>query len=183
MKTDGLIGHELFQFLRPDQMQIISDVAERISLKAGETVFKQGDEAEYFYIVLEGQVALRLPGRAKVSILIDEAGKGAVFGSCVCFQLGSYSLTAQCVEDTQILKIKAATLGLVSSTAPPWSTTMQQCRMVSGQVIILASSTCSMVMGPPNGCFSFEYIAALGLRVAQSRVTLATCAKSSGVVP
>ena len=113
MKTDGLIGHELFQFLRPDQMQIISDVAERISLQAGKTVFQQGDKAEYFYIVLEGQVALRLPGRAKVSILIDEAGKGAVFGSCVCFQLGSYSLTAQCVEDTKLLKIKAATLKTV----------------------------------------------------------------------
>jgi len=110
MTTKGLIGHDIFKFLRPDQIQIISDVAERISLKAGDTVFRQGEEAEYFYIVQDGQVALRLPGRDKVSVLIDEVRPGAVFGSCVCFQLGSYSLSARCVEDSNLMKIKASSL-------------------------------------------------------------------------
>jgi Flp pilus assembly protein TadD len=110
MTTKGLIGHDLFKFLRPDQVSIISDVAERISLKAGDTVFRQGEDADYFFIVLDGQVALRLPGHDKVSILIDEVMPGDVFGSCVCFQLGSYSLTARCVEDSRLMKIKASSL-------------------------------------------------------------------------
>lgn len=110
MASESLIGHDLFQFLRPDQVDAISNVAERISLKAGDTVFRRGEKAEFFFIVLEGQVALRLPGRDKVSFLVDEARQGAVFGSCVCFQLDSYTLTAQCVEDSKLLKIKAATL-------------------------------------------------------------------------
>ena len=110
MATKQLIGHDLFQLLRPDQVQLISDMAERVSYKAGDTIFRRGEEAEYFFIVREGQVALRLPGQARISLLIDELGKGAVFGSCVCFQLGSYSLTAQCVEDSELLKIKAAAL-------------------------------------------------------------------------
>jgi CRP-like cAMP-binding protein len=110
MATEQLIGLDLFQFLRPEQIKIISDVAKRVTLKAGDTVFQRGEESEYFFIVLEGQVALRLPGRTGVSLLIDEVGKGAVFGSCVCFQLDSYTLNAQCVEDSKLLKIKAATL-------------------------------------------------------------------------
>ena len=110
MATKQLIGHDLFQLLRPDQVQLISDMAERVSYKAGDTIFRRGEEAEYFFIVREGQVALRLPGQARISLLIDELGKGAVFGSCVCFQLGSFSLTAQCVEDSELLKIKAAAL-------------------------------------------------------------------------
>jgi len=110
MATEQLLGHDLFQFLRPDQIQTISDVAERVSLKSGETVFSRGEEAQFLFIVLEGQVALRLPGRSGVSLLIDEAGKGAVFGSCVCMQMDAYMLTAQCVLDSKLLKIEAATL-------------------------------------------------------------------------
>ena len=55
-------------------------------------------------------LCLRLPGPAEVSLLIDQAGKGAIFGSCVCFQLNSYALTATCIEDSILLKIQAAAL-------------------------------------------------------------------------
>ena len=61
MATRQLIGHDVFQLLRPDQVSVISETAEEISLKAGDTVFRRGDNADYFFIVLEGQVELRLP--------------------------------------------------------------------------------------------------------------------------
>jgi CRP-like cAMP-binding protein len=110
METERLIGHDLFQFLRPDQIKIISDMAERVSLKAGDTVFQRGDKAEDLFIVLTGQVALRLPSKGGISFLVDEVGDEAVFGSCICFQIDSYTLTAQCIEDSTLLKIKAESL-------------------------------------------------------------------------
>ncbi len=110
MKAEQLIGHDMFQFLRPDQMRAISNAAERVSLKAGHTIFRRGDKAEHFFIVLEGQVALRLQRKEGVSLLIDEVKQGAVFGSCVCFQFESYTLTAQCTEDSKLLKIQASAL-------------------------------------------------------------------------
>ena len=110
MKAEQLIGHDMFHFLRPDQMRIISNAAERVSLKAGHTIFRRGDKAEHFFIVLEGQVALRLQRKEGVSLLIDEVKQGAVFGSCVCFQFESYTLTAQCTEDSKLLKIQASAL-------------------------------------------------------------------------
>jgi len=125
MNTEGLVGHDLFQLLRPDQVQIISDVAERISLADGETVFAQGEEAVHFYVVLEGQVALRLPGRTGVNILIEEAGRGAVFGSCLCFQRRSYTLTARCIQDSNLLKIKASTLKDILEEDPVLGHTVQ----------------------------------------------------------
>jgi CRP-like cAMP-binding protein len=110
MATEQLTGHDLFQLLRPEQVRAISDAAEEVKLKAGETVFRRGDKADYLFVVLDGQVALRLPSREGMSTLIDEVARGAVFGSCICFQLGSYSLTARCTEDSKLLKIEAATL-------------------------------------------------------------------------
>ena len=110
MANEHLIGHDLFELLRPDQVRAISETAEEISLEAGDAVFQRGEKAEHLFAVLDGQVALRLPAKGGLSTLIDEVTRGAVFGSCVCFQLESYSLTARCTEDSRLLKIRAATL-------------------------------------------------------------------------
>ncbi len=110
MIPDRLDKHEVFQFLRPDQLRAISDVAAVKEYQAGETIYELGAKADHFYVVLEGQVSLRLPGQSGVSIQIDELTEGAVFGSCVCFQFVEYSLNAQCTRDSKLLKIESATL-------------------------------------------------------------------------
>ena len=110
MQTAQLESHEIFQLLRPEQVNVLSTAAEEISLRAGDAVFRRGEPAENFYVVLEGQVALRLPRPDGVNVLIDEVTEGAIFGSCVCFQIASYTLSATCSADSRVLKIKAATL-------------------------------------------------------------------------
>jgi CRP-like cAMP-binding protein len=110
MAVEQLEGHEVFQFLRPDEIRAISDAAEAVDYRAGDIVYEKGVKADYFFVVLEGQVSLRLPGKAGVSIQIDELTAGAMFGSCVCFNLVDYSLTAQCTKDSRLLKIESATL-------------------------------------------------------------------------
>jgi CRP-like cAMP-binding protein len=110
MIPDRLDKHEVFQFLRPDQLRAISDVAEVREYQAGETIYERGSKADHFYVVLGGQVSLRLPGQSGVSVQIDELTEGAVFGSCVCFQFVEYSLNAQCTRDSKVLKIESATL-------------------------------------------------------------------------
>jgi len=110
MIPDRLDKHEVFQFLRPDQVRAISDVAKVVNFSAGDTVYEKGSKADHFYVVLDGQVSLRLPGQSGVSIQIDELTEGAVFGSCICFQLVEYSLNAQCTRDSRLLKIESATL-------------------------------------------------------------------------
>jgi len=82
----------------------------RREFQAGETIYERGAKADHFYVVLEGQISLRLPGQSGVSIQIDELTEGAVFGSCVCFQFVNYSLNAQCTRNSKVLKIESATL-------------------------------------------------------------------------
>jgi CRP-like cAMP-binding protein len=110
MAIERLDRHEVFQFLRSDQMKRISDVAEVVTLKAGDPVYRKGDPADHFFIVLEGQVSLRLPGRSGIDIHIDELTEGAVFGSCICFQINDYSLTARCSRDARLVKIDSLIL-------------------------------------------------------------------------
>jgi CRP-like cAMP-binding protein len=108
--TEPIKAQEVFEFLRPEQVHAISDASERISYKAGDTVYQKGAKTDYLYTILNGQVSLRLPGKSGVSIIIDQLSKGAFFGSCVCFHRDAYALTAQCTEDSELLRIKSATL-------------------------------------------------------------------------
>lgn len=110
MPTTTLAAHEVFRFLRPDQVRSLSETAQEISLAAGQVVYPKGQAADYLYVVVAGQVALRLPVRRDVSVLVDELTPGAMFGSCVCLDLPTYTLTAQCIDDSRLLKIDARVL-------------------------------------------------------------------------
>ena len=108
--ADRLSAQQVLEFLRPDQVNAISEASETVSCVAGETLYEKGAKSDYFYAILEGEVVLRLPGKGGVSIVIDQLTKGAMFGSCVCFYRDTYALTAQCTRDSKLLKIEGAAL-------------------------------------------------------------------------
>jgi CRP-like cAMP-binding protein len=105
-----LVAQEVFEFLRPEQVHALSEASEKISCNAGETVYEKGAKADHFFTVLKGEVTLRLPGKGGVNVVIDQLRKGAMFGSCMCFNRDSYSLTAQCTKDSELLKIDSRVL-------------------------------------------------------------------------
>jgi CRP-like cAMP-binding protein len=105
-----LTSQDVFEFLSPKQLDIISEHSNKVQMRAGEIVYNMGEPADYLYTVLEGHVALRLPGKGGTSVLIDQLSKGATFGTCVSFQRGKYALTAHCTEDTQLLMTRASVL-------------------------------------------------------------------------
>ena len=108
--TEPIQAQDVFEFLRPEQVHSISNASERISYKAGDTVYQKGAKADYLYTILEGQVALRLPGKSGTNIIIDQLTKGAFFGSCACVRRDAYALTAQCTEDSELLRIERVAL-------------------------------------------------------------------------
>jgi len=110
MTSQALSSHDVFSFLQPEQVSAISEMAEVITFETGETVFRRGERADFLFALLEGQVSLRIPREGGVSLQIEDLPKGALFGSCVCFDLNQYSLTAICTEDSKLLKIDAAGL-------------------------------------------------------------------------
>ena len=110
MTTTTLEAHEVFRFLRPDQVRSLSETAEEVKLEAGDLVYQKGQAAQHLYVVLDGQVSLRLPVRKGVSVLVDQLGPGAMFGSCVCMDLPTYTLSAHCNEPSRLLKIDARLL-------------------------------------------------------------------------
>jgi CRP-like cAMP-binding protein len=105
MPVARLEKQHVFDLLRAEQVNTLSEASQVVKLKAGEEVYRKGEQARDFYIVLSGEVALRLPGRGGVSILIDEVTEGALFGTCVSLTLDRYVCSAQCTKDSELLRI------------------------------------------------------------------------------
>ena len=53
MITEQLVGHEVFEFLRSDQVNTISEAAEVVDYEAGDTVYYKGGRADFLFVVLE----------------------------------------------------------------------------------------------------------------------------------
>ena len=106
--AQALSSHDVFSFLRPQQIKKVSEVSEAISIKAGDYVFRQGEPSDFLFAVLEGKVRLQLPRGDEADLKIEDLSKGILFGSCMCFDRKSYALTAVALEDAKVLKIDAA---------------------------------------------------------------------------
>jgi CRP-like cAMP-binding protein len=126
MAVQQLSAHEVFRFLRPEQLDLLSNAAERVSQSAGDTIYYRGTKAEFLYVLLDGQVALRLPGRNGINVLIDQPGPGTIFGSCVCVDLDTYTLTAQCVTACELLRIQASVLKQLMDKDAPMGYSIQR---------------------------------------------------------
>ena len=98
-------AQDVFSFLRSDQINTISDAAERMTCNAGDLVYEKGDKAEDIYVVLDGEVTLRLPGQGGLNLVIDQLGKGALFGGPLGQKRRAYALSAQCSQKAKLLKI------------------------------------------------------------------------------
>jgi CRP-like cAMP-binding protein len=63
-----------FQEIHPEHFEQLSGIARLRMAEAGEELFREGDQEDYLYVVLEGRIALEtfLPGRGRIRIYTAE---------------------------------------------------------------------------------------------------------------
>ena len=110
MATSQLSAHDVFSYLRPEEINAIDNASQTVERPGGAIVYSRGEEAKYLWVLLDGQVALQLPGKKGFSIPIESLARGAIFGASASFEPGTYMLTAQCLTNSKMLKIDAAVL-------------------------------------------------------------------------
>lgn len=110
MSEQILQKENVFGFMTPEQIDALSNASEVIEKQTGDTIYQRGENTKYFYVVLDGSVALRLPENGSESILIDEIEAGNMFGSCISLEFGTYFCSAQCTKQAHLLRVDTATL-------------------------------------------------------------------------
>ena len=69
-----------FQELKPEHVQRLASITEVRTVKAGEVLFREGDNEDFVYVVLDGRIALdmRVPHRGQVRFYT--ADRWEIFG-------------------------------------------------------------------------------------------------------
>jgi CRP/FNR family transcriptional regulator len=106
VRTEILKQSLIFSSLNSDELAELSQLAIERSIKAGESVFWEGDDPDYFYIVVEGRVKVSKHSSSGKELIIAFFDPGEMFGEVAVFEGKPYPASAQVVADTKVLAIK-----------------------------------------------------------------------------
>ncbi|GAU86050.1 Crp/Fnr family transcriptional regulator [Bosea sp. BIWAKO-01] len=96
-----------------DFRQMARGLGTVINYAAGDTVFREGDEASHAYIVLSGKVEVTSHGK-----LIEEVGEGRPFGIVSLIDNKQRTATAKAVEACEIALVTPRQFRFMIETTP-----------------------------------------------------------------
>lgn len=99
---------ELLDGLTADESAEIKALGARLSLAAGDTLFRLGSEADRLFVVERGRVALSLPmhvGRNEEEVLVEERLPGQAVGWSALVPPHRFTLTATAQLETEVLAL------------------------------------------------------------------------------
>lgn len=72
--------HPFFKALEDRYIQFVAGCASNVRFEAGQLLFREGEEANTFYIIRTGRVALEINAVERGSLIIDTIDPGEVLG-------------------------------------------------------------------------------------------------------
>jgi CRP-like cAMP-binding protein len=75
-----LVEHPLLKGCQPKYIGLLVGCASNIRFAAGDTIFRQGEEADHLYLIREGRVALEIPDSGRGPIIVQTLREGDVLG-------------------------------------------------------------------------------------------------------
>ena len=73
-------AHPFFLGISEHHVELLADCAMKIRLQAGRTVFREGESANRFYLIEQGEIALESAARQAEPVVIDTVRSGDLLG-------------------------------------------------------------------------------------------------------
>ena len=107
---NALRSMEFTQDLEPKQLEKLASIATYVTFSEGATIFREGDDSELVYLILEGEVSLltQVPGHGQVTILT--VGPGQLLGWSSLFPPQKKTAGAQTNASTKAVAFNALQL-------------------------------------------------------------------------
>ncbi|NNE08015.1 MAG: cyclic nucleotide-binding domain-containing protein [Gemmatimonadetes bacterium] len=100
-----LAKHSFFSGLDPADIEEIAGCAKNAAFKAGEYLFKQGENAEFFFVLREGHVVVEVPTARGHSIEISSLGENQILGWSWLMPPYKYQFDCRALKQTKVLEI------------------------------------------------------------------------------
>jgi CRP-like cAMP-binding protein len=106
-----LTGHFFFSSFLPEDVAAISKFASARTLDKGEIIYGPDRKATHVFVLLDGQVELRLPsGTSELGFVVSRVGKGEFFGIAPLLGSERYTTSALCTKASKVLFVEAKPL-------------------------------------------------------------------------
>ncbi len=100
---DLIAEHPFFRGLDPEHLDVIAGCAQNVRFQAGEFLFREGDEADRFFLIRHGRVALSTYIPERGAITIQTIGAGEVLGWSWLFPPYRWHFDARALEVTRAI--------------------------------------------------------------------------------
>ncbi len=107
--TDAEILNELesqpfFEVLGKDFLQVLGKHARQRAINKGDVLFKQGDRADAFYLVRDGEMLIEIPAISGPSLEIQRLREGQILGWSWLITPRKWTFQARAEEDTHLIE-------------------------------------------------------------------------------
>jgi len=100
-----LLEHPLLKGCQPRYIQLLVSCASNVKFSAGEIIFRQDEEADLFYLIRQGRVALEIPDSGNGPIVIQTLAAGDVLGWSWAITPYRWHFNARAVELTRAIAL------------------------------------------------------------------------------
>ena len=100
----------LFQGLNAERLELLAGCASNVGFAPGEVLFREGDEANAFYVIRNGTVALEAFVPARGGLTIETIDAGEVVGWSWLFQPYRWHFDARAISQVRATAIDGACL-------------------------------------------------------------------------
>jgi CRP/FNR family transcriptional regulator, cyclic AMP receptor protein len=104
VELKDVAGHAFLRGLSEKQLQALADCAMRIRFNAGDLIFRHGDPANRFYLLIKGKVAVEAEGHdGQRRVVVQAVGAGDVLGWSWLFPPFYMHFDGRAVETTEAI--------------------------------------------------------------------------------
>lgn len=95
-----IADHPFLRGLKPEHLRLLADSAMRMRYEVGELIFREGDPANRFYLIEQGQVSLESHRKDEAPVAVQVIGPGDVLGWSWLFPPYYWHFDARVLEPT-----------------------------------------------------------------------------------
>jgi CRP/FNR family transcriptional regulator, cyclic AMP receptor protein len=100
-----LAQHPFLTGMDPDQVKLLVGCASNTRFDAGKYIFRESEEANQFYIIRSGKVALEIYTPDRGSIIVSTLGEGDILGWSWLIPPYNWRFDARVIEETRAIAL------------------------------------------------------------------------------
>ncbi|ESS73817.1 cyclic nucleotide-binding protein [Methyloglobulus morosus KoM1] len=108
--VEYLSAHEFFSGLSEETLKYLCEYSSEFAIKKGQILFQQGENADKFYVVRNGRIAIQMPAIIGPSLEIQTLGKDQVLGWSWLISPYKWNFQAMPEEDSELLMFDGTTI-------------------------------------------------------------------------